>query len=208
MAIGLTARQKSDLAAMLPNIEESITSLKRLIADSKDRTKAMSRLNDAEDAHKRHANDLGIPFNADAFARRREELKALPQTLTVEEGQLAAFAAMGRALSVVAEGPYTREGRGGSGTRTAAAKQGTAPTRVVGKGQGGGKSSAGNGAARKATARNATTRKSSALSKPSAPSKPSASKASVGKTGPSTSATGNAAAKKRDSKPTPLSLGG
>lgn len=115
MAIGLTARQRNDLAAMLPNIEESVASLKRLIADAKDRTRALSKLTEAEEAHKRHAADIGIPFNADAFAKRRAELNALPKMLTVEEGQLSSFVALQRAIGVVIDGPYVREGRGPSG---------------------------------------------------------------------------------------------
>lgn len=113
MPIGLTARQKSDLAAMLPNIEESVAALKRLIADTKDRSRALQKLSDAEEAQKRHSNEVGIPFNAEAFARRRAELDALPRTLTVEDGQLAAFAALQRSIGIVLEGPFERAGRAG-----------------------------------------------------------------------------------------------
>lgn len=114
MAIGLTARQKADLAAMLPHIEESVGALKRLIADTKDRTRALQKLSDAEEAQRRHASEVGIPFNADAFARRRAELDALPKTLTVEEGQLSAFSQLQRSIGIVLDGPYERAGRGGA----------------------------------------------------------------------------------------------
>jgi hypothetical protein len=100
---------------MLPNIEESVSSLKRLIADSKDRARALTRLADAEEAHRRHAADIGIPFNAEAFARRRAELDALPKVLTVEEGQLSSFSALQRAIGVILDGPFVREGRGSAG---------------------------------------------------------------------------------------------
>jgi hypothetical protein len=122
MAIGLTVKQRADLTAMLPNIDESVASLKRLISDAKDRTRALQKLDEAETAQKRHANDVGIPFNAEAFARRRAELNALPQQLTVEEGQLASFSALQRAIGVIADGPYVREGRGGAGARKGAAR--------------------------------------------------------------------------------------
>ena len=112
MAIGLSAKQKKELAAMLPNVEDSVASLKRLIADAKDRTKALAKLDEAEQLQRKHANEVGIPFNEDAFARRRAELNALPKVLTVEEGQLASFTALQRAIGVVVEGPYTRAGRG------------------------------------------------------------------------------------------------
>lgn len=123
MAIGLTAKQRADLAAMLPNIEESAASLKRLIADAKDRTRALQKLDDAEAAQKRHASDVGIPFNSEAFARRRAELNALPKVLTVEEGQLASFSALQRAIGVILEGPYRREAKGAS--KSAGAKRPT-----------------------------------------------------------------------------------
>lgn len=129
MPIGLTARQKSDLAAMLPNIEESVAALKRLIADTKDRSRALQKLSDAEEAQKRHANEVGIPFNAEAFSRRRAELDALPKTLTVEDGQLAAFTALQRSIGIVLEGPFERAGRAGKAaakTGKAAAKKGAA----------------------------------------------------------------------------------
>lgn len=119
MAIGLTAKQKADLAAMLPNIEDSVSSLKRLIADTKDRSRALQKVADAEEAQKRHATDVGIPFNAEAFARRRQELEALPKTLTVEDGQLSAFSALQRAIGIVLEGPFERAGRGGSTAKSA-----------------------------------------------------------------------------------------
>jgi hypothetical protein len=114
MAIGLSAKQKKELAAMLPNVEESVASLRRLIADAKDRTKALAKLDEAEQAQRKHATEVGIPFNADAFGRRRAELNALPKMLTVEEGQLASFSALQRAIGVVVDGPYTREARGGA----------------------------------------------------------------------------------------------
>jgi hypothetical protein len=117
MAIGLSAKQKKELAAMLPNVEESVASLKRLIADAKDRTKALAKLDEAEQAQRKHATEVGIPFNADAFGRRRAELNALPKMLTVEEGQLASFSALQRAIGVVVDGPYTREARGGAASR-------------------------------------------------------------------------------------------
>jgi hypothetical protein len=133
MAIGLTARQRSELAAMLPNIEESVASLRRLIADAKDRTRALSKLSDAEEAHKRHAAEVGIPFNAEAFAKRRAELNALPKMLTVEEGQLASFVALQRAIGVVVDGPYVREGRGGAGRVAKKSKAGKPVKRGVAK---------------------------------------------------------------------------
>ena len=117
MAIGLSAKQKKDLAGMLPNVEESVASLKRLIADAKDRAKALAKLDEAEQVQRKHAGEVGIPFNAEAFARRRAELNALPKMLTVEEGQLASFSALQRAIGVVVGGPYTREGRGTPGAR-------------------------------------------------------------------------------------------
>jgi hypothetical protein len=118
MAIGLSAKQKKELAAMLPNVDDSVASLKRLIADAKDRTKALAKLDEAEQAQRKHATEVGIPFNAEAFSRRRAELNALPKMLTVEEGQLASFSALQRAIGVVVEGPYTREGRAGAGPKT------------------------------------------------------------------------------------------
>lgn len=140
MAIGLTARQRADLAAMLPNIEESVTSLKRLITDAKDRTRALQKLDEAEAAHKRHAGDVGIPFNSEAFARRRGELNALPKVLTVEEGQFASFSALQRAIGVILEGPYLREGKGTRAHNGAqgkrAATKGTGTRLAAGKGSG------------------------------------------------------------------------
>lgn len=121
---------------MLPNIEDSVSSLKRLIADTKDRSRALQKLADAEEAQKRHATDVGIPFNAEAFARRRRELEALPKTLTVEDGQLAAFSALQRAIGIVLEGPFERAGRGASASKPAkqdARKSGKAGAKRAGK---------------------------------------------------------------------------
>ncbi|MES2524171.1 MAG: hypothetical protein V4617_15805 [Gemmatimonadota bacterium] len=186
MAIGITAKQRADLAAMLPNIEESVTSLKRLIADAKDRTRALQKLDEAEAAQKRHANDVGIPFNTEAFARRRAELNALPKVLTVEEGQLASFSALQRAIGVILEGPYTREGRRGAtagkrgGQRAAASKSGA---------KHGGKA-----ASRKTSDRKAAGGRKSAVSKSPA--------AKRGSTGPSSKPRSRSAGK-ADKLPTP-----
>lgn len=133
MPIGLTARQRADLAAMLPNVEESVAGLKRLIADAKDRTRALQKLKDAEDAQKRHATEVGVPFNADGFARRRAELDALPKTLTVEDGQLASFTALQRAIAVVLEGPYVREGRRPAPARNGKASAGRSARKPASK---------------------------------------------------------------------------
>jgi len=130
MAIGLTARQRNELAAMLPNVDESVASLRRLIADAKDRTRALAKLSEAEDAHKRHASDVGIPFNAEAFAMRRAELNALPKMLTVEEGQLASFTALQRAIGVILGGRYVREGRGSTGASRKKQSKKSAPKRA------------------------------------------------------------------------------
>ena len=110
---------------MLPNIDDSVASLRRLIIDAKDRTRALQKLAEAEQAQKKHATDVGVPFNAEAFLKRRAELAALPKVLTVEGGQLTSFIALQRAIDVIVGGPYVREPRRGAN----AAKQ--APARVA-----------------------------------------------------------------------------
>ncbi len=176
MAIGLTAKQKADLAAMLPNIEDSVSSLKRLITDTKDRSRALQKLADAEEAQKRHATDVGIPFNADAFARRRQELEALPKTLTVEDGQLSAFTALQRAIGIVLDGPFERTGRGGTAKATKKAAKGP---KAVGKGSA--KKSASKSPARPAAKQGKTKPASRPVAKraPSAPAKAAAPMARV-----------------------------
>lgn len=112
MAIGLTAKQRKELAAMAANVDDSVASLKRLITDAKDRERAIAKLKEAEEAHRKHAREVGIPFNEAAFVARRAELDALPTSLTIEDGQLAAFSSLQRAIAAIVEGPYVRPGRG------------------------------------------------------------------------------------------------
>lgn len=210
MPIGLTARQKAELSAMLPHIEESIAALKRLIADTKDRTRALQRLSEAEEAQKRHARDVGVPFNAEAFAARRAELESLPKTLTIEDGQLAAFTSLGRAIGVVLEGPYTREGRGGGGAR-GAAKGGKA--RARGGAAGPGKSAARKGAKAGKAAPGKSSPKKAAKSPAKSAAKPAGGGATKRGTRPERQDETRIAAPARTSapvrriKPLPLALG-
>ncbi len=125
MAIGLTNKQRNQLSAMLPSVQDSIVGLKRLIADAKDRTRALQRLADAAEAQKRHAREVGIPFNANAFAQRKKELDALPASLTFEAGQLSSFVALQKAISAVVDGPHVRDSVGSraSAKKTAGRRQ-------------------------------------------------------------------------------------